>query len=42
MLQPGDRLVVATGGKGGQGVVAPSRVQKQKELAKEFKQAQVG
>ena len=42
VLQPGDRLVVVQGGKGGRGVVAPSRLQKQKELAKEYKRAQVG
>jgi hypothetical protein len=41
VLQPGDRLVVAFGGKGGRGVVAPSRMQKQKEMVKEQKRAQV-
>lgn len=42
VLQPGDRVVVAHGGTGGRGVVAPSRLQKQKELDKEYKRAQVG
>lgn len=41
VLQPGDRLLVAHGGKGGRGVVAPSRIQKQQELKKEYKRAQV-
>jgi len=42
VLQPGDRVVVAHGGTGGRGVVAPSRLQKQKELDKEYQRAQVG
>lgn len=42
MIQPGERLLVAHGGKGGRGVVAPSRMQKQKDLSKEIKLAQVG
>jgi hypothetical protein len=41
VLQPGDRVLVAKGGKGGSGLVAPSRLQKQRDLSKEFKQAQV-
>jgi hypothetical protein len=41
VIQPGDRLVVAEGGKGGRGVVAPSRIQKQTELKKEYERAQV-
>lgn len=41
VLQPGERLLVAHGGKGGRGVVAPSRLQKQQELKKEYKRAQV-
>ena len=41
VIQPGERLVVAEGGKGGRGVVAPSRIQKQTELKKEYERAQV-
>lgn len=35
----GDRLVVARGGRGGTGVVAPSRQQKQSELQRQYKYA---
>lgn len=41
VLQPGDRLLVAKGGKGGMGVRAPSRVQKQRQLQKEIKNVEV-
>jgi hypothetical protein len=41
VIQPGERLLVAHGGKGGRGVVAPSRMQKQKDLSKDLKMAQV-
>jgi len=39
LLQPGDSLVVARGGKGGLGVVAPSREQKIRRAAKAQKRA---
>jgi hypothetical protein len=42
VIQPGERLLVAHGGKGGRGVVAPSRMQKQQDLSKDLKMAQVG
>lgn len=42
VLQPGDRVLVAKGGKGGMGIKAPSKIQKQKELRKELKTAAVG
>lgn len=41
VLQPGDRVLVAKGGKGGMGITAPSKMQKQKELRQEFKTAAV-
>eukprot|EP00878_Enallax_costatus_P028247 GHUV01030493.1.p1 GENE.GHUV01030493.1~~GHUV01030493.1.p1 ORF type:complete len:138 (+),score=26.86 GHUV01030493.1:294-707(+) len=41
VLQPGDRVLVAKGGKGGAGITAPSRVQKQKDLRKELQTAAV-
>jgi GTPase involved in cell partitioning and DNA repair len=42
VVQPGDRILVAKGGKGGMGVVAPSRGQKQRDLQREIKAAKVG
>ncbi len=42
LLQPGQRLLVAKGGKGGAGVRAPSRERKQQDLAREMKYAKVG
>jgi hypothetical protein len=41
LLQPGQRLLVAEGGKGGAGVVAPSRLEKQRDLQRELKAAAV-
>lgn len=41
LLQPGQRLLVAKGGKGGAGVRAPSRERKQRDLARELKFARV-
>jgi hypothetical protein len=42
VVQPGDRILVAKGGKGGMGVTAPSRGQKQRDLLREIKAAEVG
>jgi hypothetical protein len=42
VVQPGDRILVAKGGKGGMGVRAPSRGQKQRDLQREIKAAEVG
>eukprot|EP00879_Flechtneria_rotunda_P016960 GHRR01017756.1.p1 GENE.GHRR01017756.1~~GHRR01017756.1.p1 ORF type:complete len:501 (+),score=174.15 GHRR01017756.1:298-1800(+) len=39
VIQPSDRVLVAKGGKGGLGVRAPSRLQKQRELHKELENA---
>ncbi|KAI8469774.1 MAG: GTP-binding protein Obg/CgtA [Monoraphidium minutum] len=39
LLQPGQRLLVAKGGKGGGGVRAPSREQRQREINREAKLA---
>jgi hypothetical protein len=41
LLQPGQRLLVAKGGKGGAGVRAPSRDDNKASLAREMKMAQV-
>lgn len=41
VVQPGDRILVAKGGKGGMGVTAPSRGQKQRDLQREIKAAEV-
>jgi hypothetical protein len=41
VVQPGDRILVAKGGKGGMGVRAPSRGQKQRDLQREMRAAQV-
>ena len=39
LLQPGQRLLVAKGGKGGAGVRAPSREAKQRDLEREMRRA---
>jgi hypothetical protein len=41
VVQPGDRILVALGGKGGMGVTAPLRGQKQRDLQREIKAAEV-
>jgi GTPase involved in cell partitioning and DNA repair len=41
LLQPGERLLLAKGGKGGVGVRAPSRLQKQRDLQRELRTAEV-
>lgn len=41
LLQPDERLLVAKGGKGGNGIRAPSRENRQAELAREIKLARV-
>jgi GTPase involved in cell partitioning and DNA repair len=40
LLNPGDRLVVARGGRGGAGVVAPSREAKQRDTRRELRRAE--
>ncbi|WIA30129.1 hypothetical protein OEZ86_000222 [Tetradesmus obliquus] len=40
VVQPGDRILVAKGGKGGMGMTAPSRGQKQRDLQREIKAAE--
>jgi len=41
LLQPGQRLLVAKGGKGGAGVRAPSKEQRQNDINRELKYARV-
>lgn len=40
LLVPGDRLVVARGGRGGAGVVAPSRESKQRDARRQLRRAE--
>jgi hypothetical protein len=42
LLKPGDKLVVAYGGRGGTGVVAPSRAAKQARRTAQERRAMVG